>query len=326
MTEPHTQPPAGEDLRLFCPACERANAPNRAACLYCGTALPIVDPTRQRPAFRQLEDWEQGYNVICLPYKGGEAQLARAAEWLKTSPETLGNLLESGQALPLVRVATEDEALLVCHTMRECGLETGFVPDREMRLAENPPRRVRRLEGDEKGVTLEPIGGLPPAFIAWDDLTLFVGGRLFSRQINTEERAKGRKSEQEIVDSSETGHDELVLDVYGQSLSDAWRIPANGFDYSCLREAKSLLAEDNFERLCHELKESAPQAFWDDSFTRIRALLSHVWPPQKQTGSRGWQRSRGSNLTRQITVTQTNEEQFNRYSRLLYILKTSENE
>ncbi len=312
------------DARLYCPTCERANAPTRTACLYCGAALPIVDASRQRPTFRQLEEWEAGYNVICFPHDDTSIHLAHAAAWLQMPPETLAHCVEAAAPVPLRRLATQDEALLVCQKMQDFGLDVGFIPDRELALQEAPPQRVRRLDGDETTVTLDPIGGNPPFSVNWDAIKLFVPGRLVTRQANTQERTKRGQEQQEIIDTSETGQDELILDVYAHDLAHSWRIHSNGFDFSCLREAKGLLATNNFARLCEELRACAPDAVWQDAYDQVRPLLATVWPPTQQSASQGWQRTRGSGLTRQTVVTNSNETQFTRFSRLCYHLALNE--
>jgi hypothetical protein len=315
---------APDETRPVCPACGRPNAPNRTACLYCGGGLPIVDASVQRPAFRQLEEWEAGYNLIHFPREGALVQLEAAADWLKTSPVELGRTLDAGLPLPLARVASEDEAVLVCEAMQSFGLDARFIPDRDLALQTHPPKRIRALAGDATHLSVEPIGGAVPFSVAWEDIVLFVPGRLLTKRVDTEERAKGRKDEQEVVAASETGHDELVLDIYAQDLAHSCRIHTGGFDFSCLREAKELLATNNFNRLCEELRDSAPEAAWQLDYEKIRPLLSPVWPMTGQTDSKGWQRTRGSSLTRQMTTTSSNENQFTRFSRLCYHIANSE--
>ena len=305
--------------RLNCPACERPNAPTRTACLYCGAALPIVDAALQRPTFRRLEEWEAGYTIVCFPHETNQLDLTNASAWLQIPQNLLVLGLNAATPLPLARLATQDEALLACQRLQDFGFDMGFIPDFELALQEAPPQRIRSLKGDESTITVEPIGGNSPFTVQWDDIKLFVTGRLYTKQSNTQERAKGRQ-EEEIIDSSETGADELVLDVYTEELAKSWRIHATGFDFSCLREAKDLLAANNFARLCEELSACSPEAAWQNSYDEIRPLLSHVWPPAQQSNSRGWQRTRGSSLTRQTITTSSHENQFTRYSRLCYQL------
>ena len=68
---------------------------------------------------------------------------------------------------------------------------------------------------------------------AWADIVLIVPGRLFETRLEIKER-KTRKTENEILDTSEFFRDETVIDFYTAGHSSTWRVSAAGFDFSCL--------------------------------------------------------------------------------------------
>jgi hypothetical protein len=317
MTTPTTPISGSDNARPACPLCGRANAPNRTACLYCGAALPIVDAAQQRPSFRQMEEWEQGFNVVFFPHRDDTVNVAAAA-WFNTTPEHLSNIVVAGAPLPLARVATEDEALLACGKMQEFGMEAGYIADNLLGLQTHPPRRARALEWFEGGFYVHLLGGHEPLCVRWRDIKLFVSGRLWVRSVDAAERSQRRGEGGQVVETSETSSDEAVLDVYTSDLARSWRFQISGFDFSCLGEHKELLAARNFDTLCEILYRNAPDAAWQDGYERVRALLANVWPSSEQTASRGWQRGYGAKLTRQVVTTHSNENQFTRFSRFCF--------
>ena len=115
--------------------------------------------------------------------------------------------------------------------------------------------------------------------------------------------------------------DEAVLDIYTQVQDGGWRILANNFDFSCLGDAKTLLAGQNFALLRKSICERATLAEYNDSYSAIRRNLELVWPSEQQTSSTGWRRERaGKYSTGEVAMT-SNESQFTRYSRLCHLLK-----
>src|SRR5688572_19041188 len=96
---------------LSCPKCAKPNAPNRAVCLYCGA--PLVEGATAKLEHRELESWENGFNVV-VTAPGGAADADRASRKLAgvlgVEPETLVPILRSGTPLPIARVESEEHA------------------------------------------------------------------------------------------------------------------------------------------------------------------------------------------------------------------------
>jgi hypothetical protein len=151
----------------------------------------------------------------------------------------------------------------------------------------------------------------------WNDVVLIVSGRLVQKTVELTER-KSRKSESEIVSSSEFHTDEAVIDLYLKSSLQTWRIAASGFDFSCLGNEKSLVANENIGRLLTLLRQNCSNALFDDSYRGLRQALDPVWSIESETSSRGWRRERPGQVSLAAASIESNETQFNRYSRLRF--------
>src|SRR5215218_7675150 len=74
-----------QDAMIDCEKCGRANPPDRADCLYCGTVIEGAD-SKARLEVRGLESWENGFNVIVT---------GRAAIDLESAANTIARSLNS---------------------------------------------------------------------------------------------------------------------------------------------------------------------------------------------------------------------------------------
>ena len=308
-----------------CEECLRANPPTRVTCLYCNAPLPSNAATAnlQKPSLRPLEKWEQGYNTILLttPANGlNEATLADAADLLKLSQESLKRIIASNQPMPLTRTATFDEASLLDLRLNRMGLKTIAVSDKDLGIPESPPHRVRALQLDDSGMNMQQTPDAGGVYLRWSELSLLIVGRLIARSVELQERHSSR-AEHEILDASEILTDVAVVDIYAQTLRRSFRILANSFDYSCLGEEKSLLAEKNFSVLLQLTCRRAPQTEYDDAYNSLRLALEAAWPAEQQTMSRGWRRERPGKYSVGAVTETSSENQFTRYSRLRYYLK-----
>jgi hypothetical protein len=129
-----------------------------------------------------------------------------------------------------------------------------------------------------------------------------------------------RKKENEILETNEFFRDEVVIDFYTAAHSFTWRIGASGFDFSCLGNEKTLVANENIARLQRLIVAKSVNARFDDSYQRVRNVLELVWSTQPETQSSGWRRERPGKLSVGVATTKSNESQFTRYSRLRYYL------
>ncbi len=315
--------PFAPDQMVRCDECLRANPPTRVNCLYCAAVLPHNETNinLQKPALRPLEKWEQGYNNILLPPVANltAADLAQAADLLRLRPEDLNLILSSETPLPLARAATIDEAQLVERRLKLLGIESNIMPDAEPGTDSSGVIKVRALEIDGSGIYAYQSPEAPFIQVRWSDLVLLVVGRIVLKRVEMKER-KGRRSENNILDSSQFFTDEIVADLYTRSQALPFRFAANSFDFSCLQSNKSLLAGENIARLLQLFCAYATGVEYDDSFNSVRKILELVWPSEQQNESSGWRRDRPGKYSIGSIMELTNEMQFSRYSRLRHHL------
>jgi hypothetical protein len=307
---------------VACPACQRANAPTRQQCLYCGTGLPVSAGADDlpRPAPRRLEAWEQGYNVVLLPRTEAAANVApdllgAATHLLRLEPEQLRRMLDARTHLPLARTAARPEAESLARNLAPLSLAVEIVADETLAVETRLPQRVRRCELTAEGLSAWASAETTAQRFVWSEIVLLVAGRISQRQIEIEER-RGRHAQGMVAETREFSADEGVLDLYTTEPGCNWRIKADGFDYACLGAQKSLLAAENFARLCATLSRRATTAVFDDAYTRLRHLLRAAWPVAEQTSSGGLRRDRPGRLRTEAVTSVNNETQFTRYSRL----------
>ena len=321
-TESQSFPP---QQMVRCEECLRANPPTRVNCLYCAAILPTDEVTvhLKKPALRPLENWEQGYNNILwpLPANPPEAALIDAASLLRLATTDLTRILKVGLPLPVARAATLDEAELVQRRLERMGIGTRIVSDTELDPDRTSTTKIRATEIVETGIRAFQTPETPAVHIAWSDFSLLVAGRLITRRVEVKEQ-KGARSDNSIVDSSQFFSDEPVFDLHTQSLGTSFRFAANSFDFTCLGKAKSLLAAENLATLLDLFCENAPAAERDESSDGARKALELVWPSPERNESNGWRRERPGKYIVGSSTETSNEEQFRRYSRLRYYLKS----
>jgi hypothetical protein len=316
---------------VACDECLRANPPTRLACLYCGATLPASAQSAalRRPALKQLEEWEHGFNVVTLGRAPG-ALTSEAAEdaaaLLRLDVGALKEMTLAGRSMPLARAASADEAWLVVEKLRALGLNTEVFPDEALARR---PARVRAFEFEDDALVCRAGPAVPPRRVRWSEVALVVTGRVVSRRVEVAERKAGFGSRSETVETRELAADDAVLDLYtafgeGHDAAGAedagFRVMAGGFDYSCLSGEKGLLAAENFKALAAALRARATSAAFDEEYARLRPLLSDVWPSAERTESLGLRRGRAGRMNTEAVTTVSNEGQFTRYARLRHLL------
>lgn len=305
---------------IRCEECLRANPPTRVTCLYCVAPLPLTDDALKlrKPVLRPPEKHQLGYNNILLPQDQGVTvdAIDEAAALLKLSAENLQQITSQGIPLPVARTASREEAELVSHKLRELGLDCLTLSDDDLCLS-NSLKRVRSMSFADAYVTIHQAKDIQ---VSWAEIVLIVPGRLLETRFEIQER-QTRKSENEILDTSEFFSDEVVIDFYIAGHSSTWRVSANGFDFSCLGNEKSLTAIKNIGKLQRLIVDKAVNAQVDDSYSRVRGLLELAWTTQSETQSSGWRRERPGKLSVGMATVKSNESQFTRYSRLRYYLR-----
>ena len=310
---------------IRCEECLRANPPTRVSCLYCVAPLPITEAASRlrKPVLRPPEKHQLGYNNILLPSEQAVAEevISEAATLLKLSPENVRALMSQSVPMPVARTASRDEAELVSARLRDLGFGCLTMSDEDLGLSfsDNAVKRVRSMTFDDDYLTIYQAGAAEVTVAAWADIVLIVQGRLFETRLEIKER-KTRKTENEILDTSEFFKDEAVIDFYTARHSSTWRVSAGGFDFSSLGREKALVANENIGKLQRLIAGKAVNAQVDDSYARMRNLLELAWGTQAETQSSGWRRERPGKLSVGLATTRSNESQFTRYSRLRHYL------
>ena len=311
---------------IRCEECLRANPPTRVSCLYCAAPLPLTETSARliKPVLRPPEKHQLGYNNILLPHDqvAADSVIAGAAALLKLSEENVREVMSQSVPLPVARTASREESELVTERLRDLGLQCLTVSDADLDLSfsENPVRRVRSMMFDDVSLTIQQSGAAKQ--IKWSDIVLILEGRLFETRLEITERMT-RKTENEILDTSEFSRDEYVIDFYTSAHSSTWRIGANGFDFSCLGREKALVVNENMGKLRALMIEKSANAQVDDSYARVRNLLELAWTTQPETQSSGWRRERPGKLSIGVSTIRSNESQFTRYSLLRYYLSVT---
>jgi len=290
--------------------------------------LPVTQSSAKlrKPVLRQPEKHQAGYNSILTPPDPtvSDKTINEAAALLKLSPESVHALMSASVPMPVARTASREDADLVTERLLDLGLTCRTLSDEDLGLSfsDNTLKRVRAMRFDEVFLTIQLAGG-EEIEVTWADVILMIPGRLIETRVEITERLT-RKPETELVDTSEFFRDETVIDFYTTTHPFTWRVGASGFDFSCLENEKTLIANENIARLQRVLVAKAVNAQFEDSYPRVRNLLDLAWNTQQEHQSSGWRRSAPGKLNVGLTTTKSNETQFTRYSRLRFILATDE--
>lgn len=305
---------------IDCRKCLRKSPPTRLKCLYCGTELEFDATVALKPHLRKMENWEKAFNLIFTNVSGAldEKNLSEAARMTRLEKDILQKLFETKKSLPLARAESEKEAEIVKIRLGEIGVETHVVSDEDL-MVEKPPRRLRGLEFGEDKMRLFLFNEEETREITREDLALIVTGALFERRVESLERPS-KNDENKILETSETGADTALIDIYSRADQIGYRIAVNGFDFSCLGAEKKILARENVRKLAQKLKEFAPAAKFVDDYLKVRALLGNVWETEQNTGKTDVKRKSFGKFSRQNTVIINNQAQFTKYSRLQWQL------
>ena len=85
-----------------------------------------------------------------------------------------------------------------------------------------------------------------------------------------------------------------------------------------------MTAVENFIALTNVLRGRASRAEFDDSYVRVRQMLTAVWPLEQATRKGEWRRSGAGKFDLSTVTTTDNATQFTRYSRLRRWLRARE--
>jgi len=303
---------------MNCPRCGRRTATARGACIYCGETLPVTK-IESAPPQRNIDRLEHAFNTVLEPAGScsDESTVALAAA-LKIELDEARGYIVSGKRVPLARSQNRQEAEMIAALVRSCGLGAVVVGDEELNI-ERELTRARKITLEANSIQAHHSGGVMK--VAPTGIKLLVIGALKHSRVDYAEGVRSRRSQSgNVLDLAEYRSDETLLDVYGQTLESSFRIKADSFDYSGLVSPLSFRADQNFQAAIKALSSVAPQAIVDNDFSRMRSLLERAWPERARTEARGIKRT---GLTyrpvAQSSITSDNRDQFDRYSRLMFI-------
>jgi hypothetical protein len=301
-----------------CPQCVRRTPAARGACLYCGAELPITEITTAPPQ-RIIDNFERAFNTVLHPFRPRDDRAEAAlADALKIEISEARAYITSGKPVPLARSQNRQEAEMISALIRSCGLSCSVVADEELRV-ETEAIRARRIARSSSHLQVQHSGGALDVPIA--EIKLLVVGSLRNVRVDYLESAAGvRNQSASVLDTAEFLTEEMLLDVYASSLDQSFRIKSDSFDYSGLVWPLSFRAEINFQTAISALHGAAPQARIDDDFARVRSLLARAWPERSRIEARGVKRTGlAFRPTSQTSILKDSRDQFDRYSRLMFL-------
>ncbi len=247
-----------------------------------------------------------------------ESAVAALAAALQIEPGEAESFIAAAKPAPVARTHTRQEAEMIALLVRSCGLGASVVADEDLHI-ETELIRARRIERGESELQVHHTAGVMAVPVA--EIRLFVMGALREIRIDYTEGSTGLRGQPgNVLDTSEFRSDEILIDVYTSSLDKSFRIKSDAFDYSGLVWPLSFRAEVNFQSAIAALRAAAPQATFDNDFTRMRNLLSHAWPERTRNEAQGIKRTGlAYRPVAKSSVTSDNRDQFERYSRLMFL-------
>jgi hypothetical protein len=299
-----------------CAKCGKPNAPDRAACLYCGNEFEGAVAAKLDT--RELEPWEKGFNVVLLETGAADvaAIAAKLSGLLGTEAENLKEILRSDRSIPIARLESQKDAAVVSEKLAAFGVTARVIADEALH-AETRPVRLRSITFGQDELHLHPFNPGTDQSLARTDLALIAVGAILEERTESVERRSRRESK--TLSEFQLSSDEPVIDIYSRHDPAGWRIPTSGFDFSCLGSHKTLLAAENMKRLVSKLAEFSPAAKVVDDYSDLRPRLEHCWPGESRKDAR----SVGNRVGRRdvaSVVRTSNAGQWTKYSRLQWHL------
>jgi hypothetical protein len=302
-----------------CPRCQRRTPAARGDCIYCGEQLPFAS-IQSAPPQRNIDAAEHAFNTVLEPSPGrvNEGVVTALASALRLELSETQALIDAGKRVPLARSQTRPEAEMITALVRTCGLRAAVIPDEELKL-DRELHRARRIAVSDEELRVYHSGGEMTLITA--EIGLLVLGELRNVRVDYTEGLGGRGGQSaNVLDSSEYRSEETLLDVYTASLDQSFRIKSDAFDYSGLVSPLSFRSDINFRAGLATLRAALPHAKVDDDFSKMRSLLGRAWPERSRNESRGIKRTGiAFRAVAQASVVSNNRDQFDRYSRLVFL-------
>jgi len=303
------------DELVTCANCGKQNAPNRAACLYCGAKREGF-AEEDKLDVRELEDWENGFNVVLRDAGGADIEKASdvIAEITSIEREFLEAAFDTGKNIPIMRAPSDEIAQRTSGKLDELGISTAIVADAELKTT-TLPVRLRSIAFEDGQLKLGHFNLDEFHTIPVDKLILIVVGTIFEDRHESVERRQRKGSK--MLNEMATSSDEPVIDIYSTTDPLGWRIPASGFDFSCLGAEKSLVVAENMKKLVARLAQAAPDARVVDDYTWLRSLIEVAWPSDVRKDGKLVAMGKRDFST---VFTTSNATQFTKYSRMQWRL------
>ena len=318
ITQPRKIRPLSQTV-TSCPRCQRRTPAGRGKCIYCGESLPLTS-IESAPPQRNIDTADLAFNAILQPGTSvaSDNVVQSVAFALHLELAEAQALIATPKPIPIARCQTLEEAEMICALVRSCGLKAAVVADEEMQLA-TELLRARRIDLGDNEIQLTHSSGT--LVLSNSDVRLLVLGELSNRRVDYIESLRGRRSGSAgVLDSSEYRAEETVLDVYSDCLNRSFRIKSDSFDYSGLVSPLSFRSDLNFKAALTTLREGLPRAVFYEDFTSLGGLLGRAWPERTRNETRGFKRPGLSfRSVAQASAVSDNRDQFERYSRLMFL-------
>ena len=242
-----------------------------------------------------------------------DPDIAGISSYLAIDPDILRQILAAACPIPLARIESDSEASLAVRQLENLGVNALVIGD-ELLRAEKLPTRLRSIEFRSETIIASAFNTGEKIGITADDLVLIVPGVLTESRREAVEKRK--KKEVKVLRETETANDEKLIDIYIADERFGFRIPSNGFDFSCLGAQKGLLAGANMDVLEERLAGFASNAKVIDEYRAAISVLGSVWELDREKDFQGLTktgigRSGFANVARTSNLTQ-----FTKYSRL----------
>jgi hypothetical protein len=272
------------------------------------------------PPQRNIAPGDRAFNAVLEPFptQPNERVVLTLATSLQLDVSEIQALVAAGKPVPLARSHTRSESEMIVALVRTCGARAIVIADEELKLT-HELLRARRIALSDDEIRVHHSGGEMTVNNA--EIKLLVLGGLRNSRVDYTEGISGRRGQLgNVVDSFEYHAEEMLLDAYTARLDRSFRVKADAFDYSGLVSPLSVRADMNFHSAVARLRANSPRAIVDDDFSKLRNVLGRAWPERTRNESHGIKRTVTFQAVAQASVMRDNRDQFNRYSRLVFVL------
>lgn len=311
-----------ESELAICPKCARKNPPTKTECLYCGAVLSARPEMSGKTeiSLNRPEIWENGFNLVFLPANDpiDTSGISLIGELTGLGIDHSRMILNSKIPLPILRADSPEDLKSLGGNLEKAGINWTIISDSELG-PEKSFRRLRKIKFESGQIQLVLFNEEETLGIDPEEMVLLVAGKIFQKKVRaTEKRLKA--GERKILDSAETLSDEPLLDIFIKRDRTGFRVFTHGFDFSCLGHEKGFIARENLEKLFVRLRSAAPNAGVIENYGQLREFLDPVWEIEEKKEATGLKRAGIGKFNLEHLTIATNLNQFNKFSRLQFVL------